>query len=96
MSLLNRDDVQILFNDIVETIKELYTSCWKDEGYNGTAMISALKAVDKMDLYLKGDFITLWRIQADETRHWKSEYYVLDMMERGFIPTTPPSPKVSW
>jgi len=92
MSLLNRDDVQNLFNDVLDTVKELYVSC---RDYHGIPMINALKAVDKLDLYLKGDFMTLWRIQADETRHWKSEYYVLDMMERGFIPA-PPSPTVSW
>jgi hypothetical protein len=91
--MLERYDIQNLFNGIANTIRGLYNSYCKYDNINMQLFIDALKAVDKMELYLKGDFQTLWVIEAEEGRLSKSRYLALDLMEQGLLPSLPPSPR---
>ena len=90
--MLDRYDIQNLFEGIANTIRGLYNSYCKQGDVSIQLFIDSLKAVDKMELYLKGDFHTLWIIEAEEGRLCKSRYIALDLMEQGLLPSLPPSP----
>ena len=90
--MLDRHDIQNLFNGIANTIRALYKSYCRYDDIDMQLLIDSLKSVDKMELYLKGDFQTLWVIEAEEGRLSKSRYLTLDLMEQGLMPSPPSSP----
>ena len=89
---LDRYDIENLFNGIANTIRGLYKSYSRYEEINIQLFIDSLKAVDKMELYLKGDFQALWNIESNELRACKTRYAALDLMEQGLLRSLPASP----
>lgn len=88
----SRIDIERLFNGIANTIRTLYKSYCRYDEIDIQIFIDSLKAVDKMELYLKGDFETLRAIEEEESRIARTRYDTINLMEQGLLPSLPPSP----
>ena len=88
----SRYDVERLFNGIANTIRTLYRAYYRYDELDIQIFIDSLKAVDKMELYLRGDFETLRAIEEEESRTLRTRYDTLNLMEQGLLPSLPPSP----
>lgn len=92
---LARADIERLFNGIANTIRCLYRAYYQYDEIDIQIFIDSLKAVDKMELYLRGDFETLRSIEEEEARTLRTRYDTLNLMEQGLLPSLPPSPTES-
>ena len=58
-------EVEIIFKEVAKTVRDLYT-CRKDNK-NDLPFINALRAVDKMQVLLEGDYKSLWLMVQEDT-----------------------------
>ena len=57
-------DARNLFDDIAKAVRAAYA---KGAGTNASIdLYDSLRAVDKMELYFKHDYITLWRMERED------------------------------
>jgi hypothetical protein len=54
-------DARNLFDDIAKAVRAAYTGT-----NNSVDLYDALRAVDKMELYFKHDYLTLWRMERED------------------------------
>jgi hypothetical protein len=58
------EEIEIVFKEVAKTVRDLYT-CRKEK--NDLPFINALRAVDKMQVLLEGDYKSLWLMVQEDT-----------------------------
>jgi len=58
-------EIEIVFKDVAKTVRDLYASRKNDK--NDLPFINALRAVDKMQALLEGDYKSLWFMVQEDT-----------------------------
>ena len=60
------EGISCLFKDLKESIGEFYRKNADLDASGTIQMVAILTASDRLDLYLKGDFQALWRLEREE------------------------------
>lgn len=70
MDPLGRD----LLKDLVKTVRALYSAAPNTPFKNGREFYAAIRAMDKADLYLKGELDELIEMEREDTSYWRQMY----------------------
>ena len=64
------EDIKATFAEVKKTVEDLY----RYEGGESDRFIKALRAVNKMDVLLVGDFKLLWQMEMEDAARWEIKY----------------------